>query len=288
MPDYHLSVEEVYREFTVRCLMDDPRLIILSTVDDPSRKEHERLPSWVPDYSDTLSRNLLLFPELDVEIPYAAGGNERVQVTWSNEHPEDLHVQGYKFDSVEYVSESKESDEVLSVIGHAVELLKIKSGEIPVDEKKMQELSLALIANCSAGPAYEYPTSGTFVEHFNDLVKLKDMTAEVEQQTSSKPEAPQTARLYLDAAKRVMKERRFLITKQGYLGVGPWSTKPGDIVAVFCGGPLPFLIRGRDDSESEGTKQAGYQLVGESYCHGICEGQVLDFRGFEWEDILLR
>lgn len=58
--------------------------------------------------------------------------------------------------------------------------------------------------------------------------------------------------------------RRFFITREGYMGLGPRNIEPGDVVCILLGAQVPFVLRAVDD---------GYMLLGECYCHGIMNGE---------------
>lgn len=59
----------------------------------------------------------------------------------------------------------------------------------------------------------------------------------------------------------------FLITDNGRMGLAAKIAQPGEVVCVFHGSPLPFLIR----------KAGGYyRFMGQCYVHGIVEGEVLE------------
>ncbi|PMD31122.1 hypothetical protein L207DRAFT_385252, partial [Hyaloscypha variabilis F] len=60
--------------------------------------------------------------------------------------------------------------------------------------------------------------------------------------------------------------RRFFITEKGYLGLGPGHMEVGDQVTVLFGGKTPFILRKFEDH---------FKLIGESYIHGIMEGEVI-------------
>ena len=51
------------------------------------------------------------------------------------------------------------------------------------------------------------------------------------------------------------------------MGVGPKDIQNGDILSVLLGGQVPFILRKLDDT---------CMLVGESYIHGIMNGEALD------------
>ena len=58
--------------------------------------------------------------------------------------------------------------------------------------------------------------------------------------------------------------RRMFTTRHGYIGLGPKRMQGGDLIALFEGGRVPFIIR------QEGQK---YKLIGECYIHGIMSGE---------------
>ncbi|KAH8811230.1 heterokaryon incompatibility protein-domain-containing protein [Xylogone sp. PMI_703] len=62
--------------------------------------------------------------------------------------------------------------------------------------------------------------------------------------------------------------RRLARTRKGHLCLVPSDTKAGDSVALFAGGRVPLIVR-RDTG-------ARFRLLGESYVHGIMNGE-------EWE-----
>ncbi|KAL8723376.1 MAG: hypothetical protein Q9225_000292 [Loekoesia sp. 1 TL-2023] len=74
--------------------------------------------------------------------------------------------------------------------------------------------------------------------------------------------------------------RRFGTTINGYMGLFPRGTRVGDLVIIFLGGHVPFILRQREMGNS-------YQLVGECYQHGIMDGQIMQTPGLEWQDIQL-
>ena len=83
---------------------------------------------------------------------------------------------------------------------------------------------------------------------------------------------------YLRAVQNASTYRRFFITQRGYMGIGPKDIKPGDTIALFKGGPLPFVIRKTVSrvQHAEEIEQMKFSLVGEAYVHGISDGEVLE------------
>ena len=61
--------------------------------------------------------------------------------------------------------------------------------------------------------------------------------------------------------------RTLVLTKKGYLGLGPTNAQKGDLVCILYGCSVPVIIRkyGQD-----------YRFVGESYIHGLMYGAAVD------------
>jgi hypothetical protein len=78
--------------------------------------------------------------------------------------------------------------------------------------------------------------------------------------------------------------RRFCITKNGYIGMVPPGTRPGDHVCILFGADTPFVIREAREPDEVLTS---YELVGDCYVHGMMDGEGLDSPGPE-EHIILR
>jgi hypothetical protein len=64
--------------------------------------------------------------------------------------------------------------------------------------------------------------------------------------------------------------KRPFLSKLGYVGMGPLDVQPEDHVVVFKGAKIPYIIR----RSQNGT----YLLVGECYCDGIMDGEILERR----------
>lgn len=66
-----------------------------------------------------------------------------------------------------------------------------------------------------------------------------------------------------------LNERSFFVTTNVYFGIGPSMAREGDIVCVMQTAHVPFVIRPITGRE--------YQFFGDSYVHGISEGEILDW-----------
>jgi hypothetical protein len=61
--------------------------------------------------------------------------------------------------------------------------------------------------------------------------------------------------------------RRFFVTRDGGIGLGPSSLCADDIVVILRGGDVPFIMRRSGEF---------YRLVGPAYVHGMMDGEGVD------------
>lgn len=71
--------------------------------------------------------------------------------------------------------------------------------------------------------------------------------------------------------------RSFFLTRNGYMGIGPYFLRPTDIVVRFHGAGTPFVVRK--------LRTGNYLLVGEAYVHGMMEPE--ECLSVHWEDLSL-
>jgi hypothetical protein len=75
-------------------------------------------------------------------------------------------------------------------------------------------------------------------------------------------------------------DRRFFITTDGHMGVGPREMLLGDTIAILLGGSVPFCLRAVPDAPED-----HYTLVGDTYVHGLMDGEgVME----NWEDHIVK
>jgi hypothetical protein len=70
---------------------------------------------------------------------------------------------------------------------------------------------------------------------------------------------------YGTAVIRNTTSRALVVTKGGFLGLGPQSVQQGDLLCLLRGGRVPFVLR----AHADGT----YRLVGDCYVQGLMEGE---------------
>jgi hypothetical protein len=67
-----------------------------------------------------------------------------------------------------------------------------------------------------------------------------------------------------------MKNKQPFLTKNGYVGMGPLLSAPGDVVVVFIGAQTPFVLR-----PQHSVMDRRFILLGEAYCHMVMDGEIL-------------
>ena len=73
--------------------------------------------------------------------------------------------------------------------------------------------------------------------------------------------------------------RRFLTAEDGCFGLGPVTTRAGDIICLLLGGDMPFILRPAASADA-------VTLVGADYVHGLMhsEGSNPGWKGYDAQD----
>jgi len=69
---------------------------------------------------------------------------------------------------------------------------------------------------------------------------------------------------------RAITGRKFFVTENGRMGLGPDDMSPGDEVFCLAGSPVPYVLTAFGEE---------HRLVGECYVHGIMDGELWDGQG---------
>jgi hypothetical protein len=105
-------------------------------------------------------------------------------------------------------------------------------------------------------------------------------TIEAEGDRQRSASADDGARWFNSAFRAVSMNRRFAVTDEGYIGWAPVDTRKGDVVALFPGGNVPYVLRpvsqpdSAQSSISSDTWNRRYEFLGDAYIHGIMHGEA--------------
>ena len=90
--------------------------------------------------------------------------------------------------------------------------------------------------------------------------------------------------LYTCAAASACRGRSFITTTKGRIGLASTDCKEGDVVYIFLGSGMPYVLR-PDVAEAETST---FSFVGDCYLHGIMNSEVLDMLEREDTELELR
>ncbi|KAF5964085.1 het-6OR heterokaryon incompatibility protein (het-6OR allele) [Fusarium bulbicola] len=293
-PDYEGSTERVLTQ-TARTLIEKSgRVDLLCYSQFPKLDELSHLPSWVPDWRSNLNRSFYTINErIDKHLLAASGHDSVVEVV---QHPNDnsdlLGLRGYSVDVIEEVVEGDgwmdmgwDYERYLGYMAQIDELWK-KSIEKALNGR-------TLIRNEEArwrvpiGDIYwtwegdqQRAKSEIAAFHMRFLQELKLFGEMARLAAGGKDgsdkylqweehRCPETKHNYRESMRKMQGKRPFL-TRMGFLGMGPVEGRAGDVVVVFCGGRIPFVLR-----PVEGLSERGvFSYIGEAYCDGVMDGEV--------------
>jgi len=246
------SVERVYTDFAKLVLNICPDLRILSAVIGRHRANTTLLlPSWVPDWSQPkcgggiLNRYLY---RLRPGCSFRAGGPGKPRVTIA-EDSDTLFLEGVRLDTVSRVIPIKL-------------MLMAKDESCAVTEAILQELAGQLVS------MKNYPFTGEpfWIAFFRTLTadrtalsprireeyRAKFLTTSTDWKLNhGEVEQNLPAKAWTEVSKgiaTIIEDKNMFLTERGYLGLGQEGFQIGDVVCVFTGGEVPFLLSESDTS----------------------------------------
>ncbi|KAI1410613.1 hypothetical protein F5Y13DRAFT_202086 [Hypoxylon sp. FL1857] len=282
-PNYEKPVAEVFMQFAKTCIDHYGFLDILSckAFDEAT----DGLPSWVPDWSESQQCTPLMV--YGGPPNYHASKGSKAECTYSS-NGKRLQIRGIIVDQVTKVGstllESKPDEKIddASIFYEwacLAEEVKSYPNNIGVDIAFM----LTMIANSDnkaqkASDSYLAASISWYrwIHVAKSLEIPEDLLPKVNQQ-----EDMARATIFHNAVMRVCYGRKYFLTANGYMGIGPSHMKTGDLVCVARGASVPLIL-------SENRKfLGGYDLeplhihqerrfVGESYIHGLMDGEHYD------------
>lgn len=288
-PDYTLPVSQVYTRAASRMIEVDGTLDVLALKKDfliPRDDPIRNLPTWVPDWDHVEVSNDEPSPRI---LGYnASGGRHHL-----------LHI--YE-DTILLVSNIKIG--VISSVGETF-LGEIKR-DITTPEILSQWHELAKTTCCAERPGIYLPSSfsstkepttdTTVLEAFLRTI-LGDRRRFLSRMSSHRvgygkatpqdledterylkfiwSNLPTPSQIPIDIAEenvsRACNKKRFFVTENGYIGLGPQDTQVGDEAHVLLGSRVPFVLRPTKRLDDGSC----LNLVGRCYVHGVMEGELL-------------
>jgi len=298
VPNYLKPLGEVARDFTRYVIETSRSLLILSLINPESQQEIEpipnRGPSWAYIPSDALAS--LRFGEQYIlkGLPFKIQrkGHDvclRFPVrTRLSENPDVLILSGRRYGKILKISSNKRTPKLLDWCEQGHRCLS-KMGKLSLKQflaqffvtlsarhdfqgrdarPSISDFASWLISRSSAGePVPEY---------------FQDFIPELEEVTRDEPGNSHTIDRWVAMYEPGgdFQYRQFGITNTGLLTVEPRSMKPGDVVSLFEGGELAFVLR---------QFQGHYLLCGECYIHDLNQSESckrIDEIDVEWFSLI--
>jgi len=255
-PDYSKSVEEAFRNFTLRFCQEtgDGFLLTRCSLRDASSKL--QMPSWVPDFSATDLPNMF----------HEFGRDSRISAVLNNES---LTVQGVKLATITSLLGPFETRYANFEIIQVLRSWQVScgSGMYPSGGLTSDAFIDAIVCGQLAGLM---PTkwSCLSLEECRRILNPGEAGVEVEVEVEDMKNNIKAS--FVGVVRANLLGRVFFKTREGFFGICPESAKYGDVVVVFPGVKAPLVLR-------PVTHQGhlSYRIVGASYVHGAMHAEVL-------------
>ncbi|KAI1198955.1 putative heterokaryon incompatibility protein [Nemania serpens] len=305
VPDYSSTIERPFLKTAEYLLKQDCPSRILHLAGIGFCRSPEIRTSWVPDWST--KRLARIYWRNPSEFPYnasGAGNKEPDMILRPNDFT--LTVKGVMIDSIKAIGSpffGASKDGVPRTTRGSATLTDYTHSRNMILNGALGEPYVTGISRTEAfwrtllgdrTPEGPRPAEYIFSEHYQALERFLDVAREflgpdlqpLELDLSPEQQARVTTvmtRDVVDLGRFVnvsgpnMRERMIAVTERGYIGVVPPYSEVGDAVFIISGGQVPFLLRrpaGAEDLTEPG--RGAWQLVGESYFHGMMDGEMMD------------
>lgn len=259
------------------------------------RKIMEDLPSWVPDWSSEwelecyglsyCKRDLLRDRAESNDGHFTAGNSCESSLNFKTvESRELLVIRGFVHDRILAASPifgNHEQYNPFEYLLRVIEMIKnTANGCVPPVSIDTQVMIRTLLFDTELkydGHGMLDPLDNTNVSIRLTSELLAKITDYVMNDRGEPNDDLNNSESYLEIKMANLQDHRIFITSSGCLGVGWAWIKPGDIVAVFHGAEVPFILR--EDCVSCQI----YNLMGEAYVHGIMDGEMAKGRSDDRE-----
>lgn len=324
--NYDLEDHEVLMN-TARYFLKTPQsLQILQLAGIGWERDHKDIPSWVVDWTMTRPAYIISYSNF-VDSPTSYKAAKRIPpCVVHNEAESPLIVKGLPFDEIDELGDPinfldhymhnetpvdlREINKMWVSWFRRAEDLTTRKAPNPyhTGQPRLEAFWRTMIGDKDtsrpANPEYYY----NYLEFREGCIKkhveaMKGMATEAEILTEAdrnflrhrdKDPRPSNSAFvgvwaFSNAIGSACNDRRFAVTKKGYLAMVPKLAEAGDRVCLIFGADVPFILRKAPLQKSRdkyGDRQC-YYLVGESFVHGIMDGEGLEglLRPEEWKEV---
>lgn len=291
-PDYDSPFEVVVRRFAQGFVENGDGMELLYDAGLDKQKGQGRFPSWVPDWTtESLDRGGLNSAE-GRGVTFSASGRRLSDISY-NQKRDMLRVGLFWCDKIERVSRfSNEPSQRSRYFQELDSMIETCNHFEPERQRQLKEtVPIAGALYPEVGSSLPINISESY-SAFRKVLRKDELKAKNMRRNGKKARA-QTPSANIKSAQRPavigIREKsnayasllndhivgwRFVTTVEGRCGIAPSGVLPGDVVAIFSGGKVPFLVR------LGFHPWGGTFLIGQCYIDGIMFGEaVKQFEG---------
>ncbi|KAF2808586.1 uncharacterized protein BDZ99DRAFT_390923 [Mytilinidion resinicola] len=282
-PDYNQSTKNAYRNVALFLIEKHRNLLVLSHAGETQTVEQSSWPSWVPDWC--YEKAAMAFSSSCNLNAYNADSDEplrtdTLRTETSGRGGDAITLHGIQADVIEAYGDQltsygfgfKTYQEERDFVKAAWNLL-AKRPQLSYGTGA-DDTFHTFILTLTAGPSNESTSTNEtssflndakrwFVEHLGNRIATVSMAYRIRLALSGKVDSGRFHQAFV----RACMDRRFFLTKDDRMGIGPRTMKEGDIIAVLFGGKVPFVLR------PLGTR---YRFIGECYVPGLMKGEAVE------------
>lgn len=260
-PDYKSPLEQVVLRFVSVFIRQGKVLQLLYRAGLGSQPH--RFPSWVPDW--TVLKPTSLYESSARGQTFCASWVSKPQAEYDAESDE-LRIRGHRLGSLQKVTKAanvpEEWAEYFEQIGVMLDISGIRTSYSASIRRDMQwKVPIA-------GAVHPKTLTGGDInlQSSYETFRCELLVGEMKRPGWSTGNSSEGDNYRLALGDHLY-GWRFFVTQGDFVGLGPPSAAPGDLVYFFDGASVPFLLR-RSDSRA-----GAYRLVGECYVYGMMNGE---------------
>ncbi|KAL1604087.1 hypothetical protein SLS60_005679 [Paraconiothyrium brasiliense] len=275
-PDYvTLDVASIFTHAAL-AMITRGRIELLSFSQFPKEDGLEGLPTWAPDWRPNLAPSYYtIFEFAENHLLYASGITKASVVPTTNQNI--LGIRGYLVDTIEEVGNVWHASDAHASYLHLFKTLQefcsksaIKDEPIYEDPLRRAEATWRVpVGDLYWDPEVDYirARKPLVEEAYHECVRISEiMVAGTRPLTAEELRRSPSGR-YRNSMSG-MDGKRPYITRRGYIGMCPGSAIAGDVVVVFCGAHIPYVLRACGEEDT-------HTFLGEAYCDGMMDGEIL-------------
>jgi len=301
------SVQDVYIDFTLRCIEQDKSLRVLELKKESKRKGIPNLPSWVPDWNVEAATTPFEGPKIELALPSQFNASASLSHVESQATLEPRHILVVNGKIIDYVVTEIEHDfqigtpiqieQYFSVNFHVKAWVMFIEHGIKVglvSEATTEQLQAAVIRTLTAGGFIDSLASldvqetaprglsnADAIEIYHELERLREMLSNGGALPQDWSELKKDMHRKLWVNTELCKGRRVAVLMKHWIMLGPSQARQGDCIAVLNGSSIPWVLREHED----GCEY--HEVVGQCFVDGVMYGEVVSWNEDEADNFVL-